>query len=478
MDIEGPEDCDLLVIGASLTGAAIARDASGRGLKVCLIERGDLAAKAVPAALAVGSARTAFAEGGLVALCEMQTERERLATIAPHAVRPVRLVTPAAPRGWRQRAKGFIADHLGTRRLLAPPTQTNLRTAPHTGLLHPAFASGLEESDCRLDETRLVVLNCLDAKERGASIRLLSDVIALKRRAEHWEAQVRTPRGEHQINARAIINAAGPETGEVLAMAFPGRAPHAPRLLGEGHLIMPRLYTGAHGYQFECKDGASLTFLPCGRDFTLLSLVGATAASAPRSAAAAAICAAASAFMEAPLAPERALAYFTRLRGVPGACLELTSETAVPPFLTIGGGPLVTHRLRAERAVDLLGAPGRRWTATTPLPGGEIDWLRFDAFISHQQRRWPWLAPHTAARLARTYGTRMARILAGAQSPRDLGTHFGGGLTSAELAYLVTHEFARSAEDILQRTSQLSLTLSAAEQARVADWFARMALTD
>lgn len=462
MDIEGPEDCDLLVIGASLTGSAIARDASGRGIKVCLAERGDLAATAMPAALALGGVGSA--SGGLAALREAQAELARLRTAAPHALRPIRVIAPEPRRNWHPRA------------LLGPQARVDLACAPHTALLRERLGKGREEADCWLDETRLVVLHCLDATERGASLRLHSPVTALKRRADHWEATLSTPHGQHRIDARAVINAAGPAAGEVLAMAFPGRAPHAPCLVSEGYAILPRLYHGAHGYGFAADDGAKLTLLPIGSDYTLLGFAGAPGAEQSQTPDVAAICAVAAPYLQVPLAPESVLAGCARLRCVTDAGVQATTDDAAPAFLTPGGGPLITHRLRAERALDRLGLANRRWTGRAPLPGGNIDWVRFDAFIADQQRRWPWLGPHNAARLARTYGTRMSRILGDAKSPRDLGTPLGGGLTSAELAYLATHEFARSAEDVLWRRSLLGLTLGAADQRRVAEWFARVAL--
>ena len=151
-------------------------------------------------------------------------------------------------------------------------------------------------------------------------------------------------------------------------------------------------------------------------------------------------------------------------------------DGAAPALLTLAPGPVATARLRAERALDRLGAAGRRWTARAPLPGGNIDWLRFDAFIADQQRRTSWLDPVVTRRLAHTYGTGMARIVAGAQRTADLGADMGGGLYAAELAYLVQHEFARTPNDVLQRRTRLELDLDNAAKARVAEWFARLGL--
>ena len=459
MDIEGPEDCDLLVIGASLTGAAAARDASGRGLKVCLIEQGDLGAAAPPATLALPP--------GTLATREEQAELGALRAIAPHVVRPVRTFTPHTGDDSPNRAM----------RLLAPLRRAELRPAPHEGFLQDGSARGIEHSDGLCDEARLVVLTCCDARERGAAIHPRTPLVSLKRRGDCWQAQVRRPEGLHIINARMVINAAGPAADGVLALAFPGRAPDTqptPALLKDSYVVVERPFPGEQAFSLPQPDDTCLLVLPYAERFSLLALCG-LAADADGDAA---IWAAAGRVLTVPLGPAQALARYSRLRVSPAdaTCLDTGTDGAAAALLTLAPGPVATARLRAERALDRLGAGSPRWTARAPLPGGNIDWLRFDAFIADQQRRAPWLDPAVTRRLARTYGTGMARILAGAEQAADLGAHMGGGLYAAELAYLVQHEFARTPDDVLQRRTGLGLVLDAAAKARVADWFARLGL--
>ena len=458
MDIEGPEDCDLLVIGASLTGAAAARDASGRGLKVCLIEQGDLGAAAPPATLALPT--------GSRATREEQAELGTLRAMAPHVVRPVRLFTPQTGD-----------DTNLAVRLLTPLHRAELRPAPHDGFLQTGTPRGTEHSDGLCDEARLVVLTCCDAHERGAAIHPRTPLVGLRRRSDCWQAQVRRREGLHIINARMVINAAGPAADAVLALAFPGRAPGTlptPTLLQDSYAVVERLFPGEQAFGLPQPDGTCLLVLPYAERFSLLARCG-LAADADGDAA---IWAAARRVLKVPVGPAQALARFSRLRASPADSpfLDTGNDDTAPALLTLAPGPVATARLRAERALDRLGAGGPRWTAREPLLGGNIDWLRFDAFIADQQRRAPWLDPAVTRRLARTYGTGMARILAGAQQAGDLGAHMGGGLYAAELAYLVQHEFARTPDDVLQRRTGLGLVLDAAAKARAADWFARLAL--
>jgi glycerol-3-phosphate dehydrogenase len=111
-----------------------------------------------------------------------------------------------------------------------------------------------------------------------------------------------------------------------------------------------------------------------------------------------------------------------------------------------------------QRVLPALGMDaGEGWTATEPLPGGDLPHGDLATFTRHSLQRWPGLPRELLTRLARTYGTRLARIIGDARTLRDLGRDFGGGLTEGEVAYLVRNEWARSATDILQRRTRLGL---------------------
>jgi glycerol-3-phosphate dehydrogenase len=100
---------------------------------------------------------------------------------------------------------------------------------------------------------------------------------------------------------------------------------------------------------------------------------------------------------------------------------------------------------------------GAGWTSGTALPGGDMPGADFDAYLATVTAEYPGLPAPLLHRLARAYGTRSAQILGDAATLADLGQDFGGGLTAAEVDYLVAHEWARTAEDILWRRSKLAL---------------------
>ncbi len=132
------------------------------------------------------------------------------------------------------------------------------------------------------------------------------------------------------------------------------------------------------------------------------------------------------------------------------------------PLITIFGGDVTTSRLRAERAVSKL-TPfypmSARWTAKTPLPGGDFAWSRFENEIDEARARWQFLGEDQARRLVAAYGANVKAILGDARERADLGPAFGAELTGAEVRYLMAQEWARFPDDILWRRTKLGLTM-------------------
>ncbi|NQX95319.1 MAG: glycerol-3-phosphate dehydrogenase, partial [Erythrobacter sp.] len=268
-------DFDLLIIGGGINGAGIARDAAGRGLSVCLVEKDDLAQ-------ATSSASTKLVHGGLRYLEHLEfrlvreslIEREGLLQMAPHIIWPLRFVLPhdkgLRPK-WMLRLGLFLYDHLGGRKILPPTRDLNLREAPHADTLQDRLTRGWEYSDCWVEDSRLVVLNALDAKERGADIRTRTECVGLERGKDVWTASLLSSDGrEERITARAVINAAGPWVDKVLGRALPSETHANLRLVKGSHLIFPKLFDGDHCYIFQNKDDRIIFAIPYETDFTLI----------------------------------------------------------------------------------------------------------------------------------------------------------------------------------------------------------------
>jgi glycerol-3-phosphate dehydrogenase len=481
-------DFDLAIIGGGINGAGIARDAAGRGLKVLLVEQNDLASGTSSASTKLIHGGLRYLEHGALRLVrEALIEREVLLRIAPHLVEPMRFVLPAesGPRpDWQLRTGLFLYDWIGGRRTLARTKTINFSTDPAGPPLKRRFGYGFEYSDCTVDDGRLVVLNAVDAAARGASIRTRTRCIRAER-GEAWTL-VLNARGRRDIaTARVLVNAAGPWLGTVAetVLRLPYRLPL--RLVKGSHIVFRRLFDHGRAYILPTRDGRMVFVRPFGPDFTLVgttdeNFVGDPAAPAVDPQEVTYLCDVLNAYFRARIAAGDMVWAFAGIRALyddhAKDAKDVTREYVLAvdqgfreaPLLTVYGGKITTYRRLAEAALDKLAAflgVGPRWTATTPLPGG--DFARREDLIAQTRRTWPFLSEAHARRLVCAYGTRCALILGKASRLEDLGPRFGADLTGAEILYLMRQEWAESADDVLWRRSKLGLSLSKDEHEAV-----------
>ena len=482
--VRHPGEFDLLVIGGGINGAGIAREAAGRDLRVCLIEQHDLASHTSSASTKLIHGGLRYLEQGELRLVrEALAERERLLAIAPHIIRPMRFVLPYVdglrPR-WLLRLGLFVYDHAGGREKLAASSSTRLAGTALGAPLQPALRDGFEYSDCWVDDSRLVVLNALDAAERGATVMTRTTVTAARDSGGHWVVHARDSAGNrHRLRARVLVNAAGAWVNDVLACAqLPAR--QRVRLVQGSHLILRRLYEGDHAYLLQSPDKRVVFMIPYLQHYTLVGTTDVPYAGDPaRPAIADAerdyLLSCVNRFLRAPVGVEDIRGSYSGVRplydsGEAAAQkvsrdyhLELQQGDAGAPVLSVYGGKITTYRRLAEHAFELLapalGVEPQSWTAHEPLPGGDMPDADMARFIEHSRSRWPALPVALVDRLAHAHGTRLALLLGDAREPKDLGREFGAGLTEAEVRYLVRHEWARSAEDILWRRTRLGLAL-------------------
>ncbi len=485
---------DLLVIGGGINGAGIARDAAGRGLSVCLCEQDDLAAH-------TSSASTKLIHGGLRYLEQYEfalvgkalAEREVLLRLAPHIIWPLRFLLPHQPHlrpAWMIRAGLFLYDHLGRgRRTLPRSRRLSLRSHPVGQPLQPELRTGFVYSDAWVQDARLVVLNAMDAAQRGADILTRTRCVGAWRDAGHWYAELEDAQGRRRtVRARALANAAGPWAVSFLDQVASVRHRHALRLVKGSHIVVPRLFEHDHAYIFQQPDRRIVFAIPYETDFTLIGTTDVDYQADPASPRIDAdevvyLCDAVNLYFQQQIAPADVVWSYSGVRPLLDDAednaaevtrdyeLELLDDGA--PLLNVFGGKLTTYRKLAEEAVDRLGTAlghkARAWTARgAPLPGGEQRDIA--ALLEQVRATRPWLPPQTAQRLVRNYGTRAETLLGDARALDGLGQHFGADLYQAEVDYLRTHEWARTAEDVLWRRSKLGLRVDAAGQARLADY--------
>jgi glycerol-3-phosphate dehydrogenase len=489
----GTELFDLLVIGGGINGTGIARDAAGRGLRVALIEQTDLGAFTSSASTKLIHGGLRYLEYGELRLVrESLAERERLLEIAPHIVHPLRLILPHSsqqrPR-WMIRLGLFVYDHLGGRTRL--PSSAGIRLSDHpAGLaLKPSFRHAVAYSDCTVDDSRLVVLNAIDASQRGATIFTRTRLTGAAPTVNGWLAECQNTVTGHKchLHARVLVNAAAAWVNDVRAMlGLP--TPQPVRLVQGSHIVIPRLFDGEHAFLLQNSDRRVVFAIPYEARYTLVGTTDVPFRGDPcdvriSPAEISYLCDVVNRYFKRSIAPADVVWSYSGTRSLyddrsseaaavtRDYMLTLERGAAGNAVLSIIGGKITTYRKLAEAAVGAL-QPWIRtssagWTEKQPLPGGDLPGGDFAAFARDVPRRWPFLPPATAHRMARAYGTRMERVLGSASSLEMLGENFGAGLTAAEVDYLQREEWAQTAEDILWRRSKLGLVLAAGETRRL-----------
>ncbi len=487
---------DLLVVGGGINGAGIARDAAGRGLSVLLCEQDDLAAH-------TSSASTKLIHGGLRYLEQLQLslvrkaliEREILLGSAPHLMRPLRFVLPHDRHlrpAWLIGAGLFIYDHLARRRRLAGSARIDLHRHVAGSALKPQYSRGFVYSDGWTDDARLVVLNAMDARERGAVILTRTRCEKLEAERGRWIATLATPSGPQTVAARAVVNATGPWVSRFAREASPVSICHSVRLVKGSHIVVPRLYGHRFAYLLQNDDQRIVFAIPYEREFTLIGTTdveytGDPAAVRIDSTEVAYLCAAVSRYFKEPVRPEQVLWSFSGVRPLlddaaknPASvtrdyALELDRHPGL--LLSVFGGKITTYRKLAESAVDLLarelGSPAAAWTAGALLPGGDLPHGAYARFLRTLERAYPWLPAQLRYRYAHAYGTRVAQILGDARSVADLGEELAPHLHEREAEYLCRVELAQTAEDILWRRTRLGLHVGTGGAGRLQEWLAR-----
>ena len=488
---------DLFVIGGGINGAGIARDAAGRGLSVVLCEKDDLAQ-------GTSSRSGKLVHGGLRYLeyyefrlvREALIEREVLLRNAPHIIWPMRFVLPHSPLdrpAWLIRLGLFLYDHLGGRKRLPGTRSLRFAQDPEGAPLLNKYTKGFEYSDCWVDDARLVVLNVLDAAERGATVLTRAQCVSACRDNGIW--RIRTQHAMtgavQDFEAKVVVNAAGPWVRDVINQVAGSNSTRNVRLVKGSHIIVPKFWDGEHAYLVQNDDKRVIFINPYEGDKSLIGTTdiayeGRAEDVTADEAEIRYLLDATNRYFKEKLVRDDVIEHFSGVRslfddgqGNPSAVTRDyvfdLDETGGVPLLNIFGGKITTFRELAQRGMHQLKKffpqMGRDWTATAALPGGDMIDADFEAFRNEIKQGYPWMPRALRQHYARLYGTRIAQIAGTARSLRELGRHFGGMLYEAEVRYLVSHEWAQTAEDVLWRRTKHQLHLTASERVDFEQWF-------
>lgn len=490
---------DILVIGGGINGTGIARDASGRGLKVLLVEQSDLAS-------ATSSASSKLIHGGLRYLERYDfglvrkalVERETLLRIAPHIIWPLSFVLPhdshLRPK-WMIRCGLFLYDFL---RHLSWPLRLShfhssygvkLRTSLLGKCLNEKYTQGYVYADAWVQDSRLVALNAQDAAKHGATIRTRTHCISAVRKGGFWHVMLEDKHTQKRelVVTRALVNAAGPWALAVAEKSEPKKKLPGLQLIRGSHIVVPKLFNHQSAYIIQNDDGRIVFALPYEDKFTLIGTTDIPHDSGlsyikPSDEEVSYLCKLASDAFTQPVTPKDVVWSYAGVRPLADDHEADDSQSAAKlsrdyrfildapktghaaPALHIFGGKLTTYRKLSEEAVDQLvhlwPHAASAWTDKHPLPGGDFPKGNFAHFLHDQQDRYPWMPRELLYRYARNYGTNMNVIIGKSRNLLGLGQHFGDSIYEAEIRYLMRYEFAQTSDDILWRRSKLGLHIS------------------
>lgn len=484
-------DYDLCVIGGGVNGTGIARDAVGRGLSVLLVEAQDLAS-------ATSSASTKLVHGGLRYLehyefklvKESLKEREILLKAAPHIVWPMRFVLPhdeSLRPFWMIKAGLLLYDFLGGKKSLPSSESLDFATNKLADPLDDKYARGFSYSDCWVEDSRLVVLNAVDAFERGAVIMPRTACVYMEpsHDKQHWNLTMcNTLNGdEFQVKSKMVVNAAGPwvrsflEGSNIATQEENDFTPNV-RLVKGSHIIVPKIHNGEQSFILQQPDGRIVFAIPYEKEFTLIGTTDVPFEGDPSHVKISDeeityLCDAVNRSFKKQVTPSDVVSSYSGVRPLVDDGEKKASEVTRdyklyiderygPPLLSVFGGKITTYRHLSEEAVNRIATfyPHRKlipWTDTASLPGGDMPEKDFDKFLKSLTDRYTFLPDKLLYRYARAYGTRANAILNGVNKIADLGDHYGDDVYEAEILHLLRYEFAHTTDDIIWRRSKLKL---------------------
>lgn len=488
-------DFDVIIIGGGVNGTGIARDAAGRGLRILLLEQNDLAS-------GTSSGSTKLFHGGLRYLeyyefklvRQALKEREVLLANMPHISWPLRFILPhhrGLRPAWFLRLGLYVYDYIGGRNFL-PATKTLKLAGSAVGEpLKSDFTKAFEYSDCWVNDARLVALNARDAVTLGAQVLTRAKCTWMDYVDGQWIVEYETADGTTRATSTIAVNAAGPWLETVLENAEARQGKFGLRLVRGSHVVVPKLFDHDKPYIFQQTDGRIIFAIPYEGEFTLIGTTDAdhlgTADVVECSKEEAAyLCDAASQYFKTPVRVDDVVWKYSAVRpllddGNKSAAaatrdyiVRWHGDGSRGPLLNIYGGKITTYRKLSEKVVNMLVEhfpdAGAAWTTRAPMPGGDfpIDGAAtLTEILIHQ---YPFLNDEWAQRLIRAYGTDADVMLDGASNEAALGASFGASLTEREVTWLMDHEFAKRAEDVVWRRSKLGLRMTPGQIDALDEW--------
>ncbi len=490
---------DLLVIGGGINGAAISRDAAGRGLKTLLAEKGDYAC-------GTSSASSKLIHGGLRYLEQLNfslvrkslLEREILLRTAPHLVWPQRFLIPITAvqkrPAWLIPFALKFYDLLAGKKSLAPSGVLSRETISNmTRLRRDGLKTVLHYSDCRVKDARLVIALLLDARSRGVDIANRREVIKIVPIENGYRVVLQENNTIQNVQARFVVNATGPWANQLNALCSGNLPVRNLRLVRGSHIMIPMpqpRYKDA--FLLQNNDGRVVFVIPW-QNYRYL-MIGTTEISHltdPTEAACSPeerdyLLAVYNLYFVDQGKPKTASDVIWSGAGVRPLVDNGTSDPSKIPrdatltshqngnggYLTVYGGKLTTHRTLAEDVMEALTALGARmggpWTRDIPLHGGHFSRTEL---VRHIQEGPNIISEDIRQRWAFTYGDQILTLYEHLNRHPSRAQQIAPGVPEAELMYTYDVEDARSAEDFLCRRTELFTAANQDTKSKISSWF-------
>ena len=498
----------MFIIGGGVNGVGIARDATGRGLTVCLADMGDLGG-------ATSSSSTKLFHGGLRYLEYFQLklvreslkEREILLSSMPHISWPMKFILPyhnemkfdpSTPvskflslimpwkkgkrPAWLIRFGLLLYDSLGRRKILSSTRTINLKFDPSGIPLKNQFTKGFEYSDCWVEDSRLVVLNARDAHDAGAKILSYHKVLSAKKTNKGWTIEVENQKThkKNNFNCKLLVNAGGPWVENIIRNTIKNNAARSVRLVKGSHIVTKKLFNHRKSYFLQGEDGRIVFVIPYETDYTLIGTTDVLHGSIQEKPK----CSPAektyllnfiNEYFQKPVVKKDIVWSYSGVRPLfeDGAqsesavsrdyFIDFIDKNSDSPILHIFGGKITTYRKLAEVAVDkvssIFPSMKKKWTSKSCLPGGDFEINDFEKVVQDIYTLHTYLDLELIRRLIRLYGTDTYKMLETKNNIRDLGQPFGHTLYGFEIDWGIDKEWVTCSEDFLWRRTKLGLKL-------------------
>lgn len=460
---------DIFIIGGGINGVGIARDAVGRGLKIGLCEKGDLASQ-------TSSWSTKLIHGGIRYLEDYQfrlvreslKEREVIKKIASHITKPIRFVMPhikSIRPIWIIRLGLLLYDFIGGAITLPKSKFVYLDKDYNDNPIKENFKIGYEYSDLQIDDSRLVLINAQDAISKGADFFLNTEIIEAKRVDDYWEIKLSNNQTKY---AKTLVNASGPWAVNTLKNICKIHTNKSLRLIQGSHIVIKKNYDGEQAYILQQPDKRIVFIIPYLEKYLL---VGTTDLEVdtfenPKitDEEVKYLLKACNIFLKKEITRKEIVFSYSGIRPLVNDFNQKASKVSRdyefeindkgPVILTIFGGKLTTYRKLAEHVLESLSKyiliEKNSWTSKKNLPGsqGNLDEINIE------------LPKKLTKRLISTYGSNLKNVMKYTNLLNGLGEKISDELYEFEVIYLIEEEYAKNSEDILFRRTKIGICFS------------------